>query len=393
MNFVKNYLKNAIAVLVFAVLISIVGIIAITSISDAELRKSSYARTDFDLLIAAPDKAQADSIEADPSVDRLFTYYAYKKAFKSDDDVLLLVSDDIDDLGASVLTDKTLIEGAYDKDGAMIDATAADALGVKVGDSISFTLLGSKFTRRVSAIYMPSSLAIMEKGVVAVEWGSDMEKLARPTSYGGAFVDTADKDAALTLLSDYVGEGNVALTFEQYVTLHCGTKIPGQSDADYDAKCRAEYEAYRTDILKTALAGGGQVTDKEDAYKLVRDQLLTTESKTDSLVKLTVVASFLLFAVVMILFTVTNASNDAIKRDGGMRESGMLLSYAAAEAATAILTAAISFLVLYLVASGTYFLADCLPVVLALSLSVIASLPVAIIAAVVYVKVLYKNHQ
>ena len=95
----------------------------------------------------------------------------------------------------------------------------------------------------------------------------------------------------------------------------------------------------------------------------------------------------------MIIFTVTNISNDAIRRDGGMREGTMLLSYILAEAATAILAAAASFLVLYLVASGTYFLADCMSAVLALSLSVVAALPIAIIAAVIYVKALYKNNQ
>lgn len=393
MNFVKNYLKYAIAALLFVALVSLMGISAINSISDAELRKSSYSRTDFDLLIAAPDKSQVDAIEADASVESVFAYYAYKKSFSADEDVLLLASDDMDDIGISVLTDKTLIDGAYDKNGAMLDKTAADALGVKVGDSVSFTLLGSRFTKRVAAIYMPSSLAIMENGIVAVEWGSDMEKLARPTAYGGAFVDTADKDAALDMLSDYVGEGNVALTYDQYVSLKCGTKIPGQSDDDYNAECLAKYEKYRSDILKTVLAGGGQVTDKEDAYKLVREQLITTEEKTASLVKLTAVAAFILFAVVMIIFTVTNLSNDAIKRDGGMREGSMLVSYVVAEAATATLVAAVSFLVLYLVASGTYFLADCMSVILALSLSVAVALPIAVIAAVVYVKLLYKNNQ
>ncbi len=48
----------------------------------------------------------------------------------------------------------------------------------KVGDTVSFTLLGKKVTKTVAAIYLPSTLAIMEKGIVAVSLSDNMTRPA-----------------------------------------------------------------------------------------------------------------------------------------------------------------------------------------------------------------------
>lgn len=390
MNGMKSYLKNAVlAVLLIGVLIGL-GAYLIGGVSDVELRKSTYTRTRFDYHIASPDKAQVQEIEANSAVLAVFPYYAYTKAFSTNDDVMLLSSDDMKDAGASLLTEATLIEGSYaDKSGAMLDKTAADALGVGVGDRLSFNLLGQRITRTVTAIFLPSTLAIMEEGIVLVEHDAELAAVNTPTSYGGAFIVAADRDAVAALLSDYAGEGNVALTREQFVKLKCGAKLPNQSQEEYDALCDTKYAAYRAEVLASAKKDGGQVMDKQEAYALLQQQILTTEQKQGRLRLLSMIAAFAVFAIVGSIFTLTNATNDRIRRDAGMGFGQMYLSYTIASAVTAGAVAGVVALVLHLIAAGTYFAAECGVVVLSLALPVLVGLLPVLAVTFIYVKMLY----
>ncbi len=389
MKEMKFYLRNIVlAVLMIGILIGL-GVYLINGIVDVELRKSTYTRTTFDYHIAAPDKAQVAAIEADASVESVFPYYAYAKAFSKSENVMLLASDDMNDAGASLLTDGTLIEGSFDKSGAMLDKTAADALGVGVGDSISFQLLGQRYTKTVAAIYLPSTLAILEEGIVLVDMSVDAANA--PAAYGGAFVVAKDRDAVATLLTDYAGEGNVGLTYDQFVELKCGNKLPNQTEEEFDASCAAKYAAYRAEVLASAKKDGGQVVDKMDAYALLQEKILTTEKKLSNMKLLTMIAAFVVFAVACILFTVTNSENDRIRRDAGMRMDKMFLSYLISSVITAVAVAGVAVAVLGVVAAGTYFAADCLGVVLALALPVVVALVPILLATWVYVKKLYGN--
>lgn len=373
-----------------AVLIGL-GVYMIHGIADVELRKSTYTRTLFDYHIAAPDKAQVQAIEAEPSVTRVFPYYAYAKAFSQNDDVMLLISDDMDDHDASLLTEATLIEGSYDKNGAMLDKTAADALGVSVGDNISFSLMGQRFSRTVAAIYLPSALAILEEGIVLVDYSADIARVSAPAAYGGAFVVASDRHAAATLLSNYAGEGNITLTYAQYVDLYCGDILPGQTQEAYEATCAEKYAAYREEVLASAKKDGGQVVDKMEAYALLKEQILTTEKKQGDMKILTAVAAFAVFATVSILFIVTNAANDRIRRDMGLRAGKLYLSCVLSTSVAAVVASAVVGIVLYMVAKGTYFPSECIGVVLSVSLPVLAALVSVLLAAFVYVKLLYNN--
>ena len=391
MKEMKSYLKNIVlAVLMIGLLIGL-GMSLINGIVDVELRKSTYTRTTFDFHIAAPDKAQVTAIESDASVKNVFPYYAYSKAFSRSENVLLLASDDMADAHASLFTEGMLAEGSFDANGIMLDKTAADALGVGVGDSLSFSLLGKKYTKTVAAIYLPSTFAIMENGIALVEFSADMAAAGTPAAYGGAFVVANDRDGVATLLSDYAGEGNVALSFAQYVELKCGQKLPNQSQEEFDAVCAVKYAAYRAEALASAKKDAGQVVDKLDAYALLQEKIMTTEQKHANLRTLTMIAAFVVFAVVSILFTVTNAENDRISRDAGMRMDKMLLSYLISSVITALAVALVAGGVLFAIAAGTYFASDCLGVVLSLALpSVVALVPI-LLAAWIYVKKLYGN--
>jgi hypothetical protein len=295
------------------------------------------------------------------------------------------------DAHASLLTEGTLIEGGFDANGIMLDKTAADELDVGVGDSLSFSLLGKKYTKTVAAIYLPSTFAIMENGIALVEFSADMAAAGTPAAYGGAFVVASDRDGVATLLSDYAGEGNVALSFAQYVELKCGQKLPNQSQEEFDAVCAVKYAAYRAEALASAKKDAGQVVDKLDAYALLQEKIMTTEQKHANLRTLTMIAAFVVFAVVSILFTVTNAENDRISRDAGMRMDKILLSYLVSSVITALAVALVAVGVLFAIAARTYFASDCLGVVLSLALpSVVALVPI-LLAAWIYVKKLYGN--
>lgn len=391
MKEMKSYLKNIIlAVLMIGLLIGL-GMSLINGIVDVELRKSTYTRTLFDYYIASPDKAQITAIESEASVKCVFPYYVYSKAFSKNENVLLLASDDMADANASLLTEGMLVEGSFDTSGVMLDKTAADALEVEVGDSLSFSLLGQKYTKTVAAIYLPSTYANMEKGIALVEFSADMAATAKRSAYDGAFIVANDRDGVETLLSDYAGEGNVTMSYEEYVDKKCGKKLPNQSQEEFDAVCAVKYAAYRAEVLASAKKDEGQVADKLDAYALEQEKILTTEKKLSNTKLLTMIAAFVVFAVVSILFTVTNAENDRISRDAGMRMDKMLLSYLISSVITALAVALVAGGVLFAIAAGTYFASDCLGVVLSLALpSVVALVPI-LLAAWIYVKKLYGN--
>ena len=386
----KPYVKNLILFVLMAAVLILIGASAISSLTELELSKSTYTRTTFDFHIAAPSVAQAEAIAADGATESIFPYYAYKKAF-SRDKITLMVSDKMEAMGASVLTDGTLIEGAPDEGGAMLDSTAADALGVEVGDSISFTLLGTRFTLPVSAIYLPSTLAIMEDGIVLVAASDAILSTGAPTSYGGAFIVSRDKNATAAYLSDYVGEGNVALTYEQYVSLNCGTKLPNQTEDEYVAECEAKYSEYRNEALASAKKGGGQVVDKLEAYSLLQSKVLTREKALASLTTLTMIGAFLVFSAICIIFTVSGAENDRIRRDNGVAATRMALEYSAVSAMTAILTSVAVLTALLLIAAGGYFLSDAIPLILKLAIPTAATVILTAAASFIYVKQLYKS--
>lgn len=386
----KAYLKNAVLFVIMAAVLILIGVSALNTVTEIELAKSTYTRTLFDFHISAPSKAQIEDIVKNGDVESVFPYYAYKKAF-SNDKIALLISDMPEGSSASVLTDGTLIEGEADTGGAMLDKTAADALGVGVGDTVSFNLLGKRYTKTVSAIYLPSTLAIMDDGIVTVYDDGEMLKANTPTAYGGAFIVSDDKDATAAYLNGYAGDGNVALSYEQYVAINCATKLPTETDDEYLAECQRKYESYREAALASARKSGGQVVDKLEAYSMVESKLLTRESRLRTLTTLSMIGAFAIFSAILIIFTVSGADNDRVKRDAGIGAKRMLCEYSIAAAITGALVSLITLSVLLIIASGGFFLKDSVPFILKLSLPTLAAVLPTVAAYTLYVRKLYKS--
>lgn len=393
-TFLKYYLKYIILTVVFVVVLIAVGAVNINKIVDVEGQKSSYTRTQFDYFISSPDKNQVAEIEKSDAVDKVFPYYALNNAFigsSAAKEIFLLLSDDMDDYSISLLTEETCVLGSYDENGAMLDNYAADVLGVKVGDSVTFNILGKKVDKTVSAIYLTSTYGVLTKGIVLVNLSDEIKAVYSPRSYSAAFITANDVEGVKTLLKDYVGEGNVALSFEQYVAINCGTKPPYQSQEDYDAECQAKYETYRTGILQSALTGGAQVAAKADSYALLQDRIETTENSIYSLTLLTSIAAAIVFILVNVIFTVTNRYNDRIRCDDGMQFLRMFGGYALITVISVVIIAILTFGILYAVALQSFFADICLKTILYFSSSTVVACPVVILSALIYVKILYSS--
>lgn len=393
-TFLRYYLKYIILAAVFIVAIAVVGVMNVGNIEKSEEKKSSYTRTMFDYYISSPDKKQVEEIESSASVDRVFPFYAFKNAFpekNSAKEVMLLASDDMDDSEISLITTKTCISGKYDKNGAMLDNLAAQRLGVKVGDKISFTVGLKRFTLNVSGIYLTSTYGTLAKGIVLVDFTDEMKSTLNPVAYGGAFITANDKAGVSLLLKDYAGEGNVALTYEQFVDLRCGTKPPTKTEAEFEAECRAKYEDYRKDELDKARRGGAQVAVKEEAYTLIKDMVETTERGVENINLTVAVASGVLFLILNIVFTVTNRKNDLLRRDDGMRYIVMAGLYSLTSLVTAAVIAAAGFGFIYMAAAKTFFLAECMKTALYCSLPVLIAAPVVIAFVFIYLSRMYAN--
>lgn len=389
MKTLKFFLKNIVLALLMVALLVGFGVYLINGISEVEMQKSTYTRTDFDYYIASPDKKQAQDIEADPAVDRVFPFYAFARAFSADDDLLLIASDDMEDHGISVFSDEMLIEGSYDPSGAMLDMTAAETLGVSVGDTVTFAFAGQRIKRTVSAIYLPSTLAIMEDGVVLVAFDQEMSRLSIPKAYGGAFVSSHDRDGVAALLHNYVGEGNVTMTFEAYVARYCSEKLPGQTDADYQKECREKYAAYREELLASAMKDRGQVMDKQDGFNLIQEQVLTSEKEQNSIRKLAALAVFAVYTVISLVFVINNRADDRIRRDMGLHPRKMLRSYTLISVITSVLMAGATAAILIVKAGGSYFTSSCMGIVTLFACAPLAALIPIFVITMFYVNMIY----
>lgn len=393
-TFLRYYLKYIALAIVFIAAIAIVGGTNVKNVAQAEGRKSSYTRTQFDYYIASPSAQQVEDIEGDPSVDKVFPFYALQNAFpgrSSAKDVTLLASDDMDDSSISLITQKTCVAGGYDKTGVMLDNLAAQKLRVGVGDKLSFTLVGKVFTLDVAGIYLTSTYGTLAKGIVLVNFTEEMKNALNPAAYGGAFITANDKQGVGELLQDYAGEGNIVLSYESYVTAYCGQKPYDKTQEEFEAECRQKYESYCKDELDKARRGGAQVTLKDDAYALVKDMVQTTERKVNTLNISVAVASGVLFLILNIVFVVTNRKNDLLRRDDGMRYIVMAGLYSLASLATAAVIAAAGLGFIYMAAAKTFFAADCIKTALYCSLPVIMATPLIIAFVFIYLGRMYAN--
>lgn len=388
MTFLKTWLKYILLAAAFTAVLSAVGAFTVQDVAEVEARTCSYTRTQFDVSISSPDSAQVEQIEGDPSVDAVFPYYALKNAFSGNaaKDVFLLMSDDMADASISLFGDGMLVAGKFDAEGAMLDLLAAEKLGVGVGDTLRFTIMGQTFSRQVCGLFHTSTYGVLTDGIALVEYSEEIAAAHQPKAYSGAFLTANSGEGVQALLNGYVGEGNVSLSYEEYVAIYCGSMLPGQTQEEFEAQCRQQYAEYREGVLASALRGGGQVTYKEDAYRLAADSVRSAQSSAQTTEWLCAISSFLLFIVLNVIFIVANRKDDRIRSGEGMSMPRMAAGYACAISAAAVVVTALTFAILAAVSSATYFIEACMSAALYFALPVLCALPVLLAFVYVYVK-------
>lgn len=395
--FLRYYLKYILLTAVFVAVLLPLGIMNVHRTADIEGEQSSYTRTRFDFFLTAPTQAQVEQIESDSSVDKVFPYYAVNKAFTGNtatEEIFLLFSDDMQDYSISLFSEDTLVEGKYEEGGILLDALAAQKLGVKVGDRVHFsitepkTFLSHSFEGKVSAIYLTSTYGMLTKGVALMQYTQAISAALHPIAYSAAFLSAKDKEGAATLLKDYVGEGCVTQTYEEYTASF--VKPPYQSEEDFEAENREKYEQFRTQQLSAAKSRT-QVASKEEGYALLRDRVATTEESVHTIDLLSGIAAFVLFALFNFIFLITNRADDRLRCDEGMRLLSMLGIYALAALAMAVVICALTFGVLHAIAAQTFFLSECMATVLWFSLPVLACVPLVVVIDFLFVRMLYTN--
>ena len=374
------------------IIIIIIGVININNIKKVESEKSSYTKTTFDYFISSPNQAQVDEIKASASVEAILPCYALNNTFtqnKETKEIFLLASSDMKDYAISLFNDQTLISGKYEEDAIMLDELAAKKLGVKVGDEVTFSILGTKLKRKVAGIYLTSTYGTLTTGIALIKYASDIENIYKPHAYSFAFIKANDKDGVETLLHNYVGEGNVALSYEEYVQTQVGAKPPYQTEEEYENECQNKYQQYRSDIIASALASGAQVASKEDSYLLIKDKVHTTEVGINNLKIITGIGVLFVFAIFSIVFILTNQDNDKINVQEGLAKGKMLLNHYLVDIIEGIVIFVITFIVLLLVAKGTHFLIDAMSSILWMTIPVLISLALVLTIDLLYILTLY----
>lgn len=392
MVFIKRYLKYILLAVVFTGALIALGVVNIKKISDVESKKSSYTRTQFDYFISSPDAEQVSEIEGDSSVEKVFPFYTFKNAFGGGNSgvkkIDLLVSDDMDDYSISLMTEKTCVKGSFDKDGAMLDLLAAENLGVSVGDTISFTVLGKRIERKVAAIYLTSTYGTLTNGLVLVNYSDEIKSVYNPRAYNAAFLTTSNKERTEELLRDYVGEGNI-ISYEEFMATK--VKPPYQTEEEFDAKCREEYAARRASDIASIKKGNTQVVFKLDLFTLVKDSVATTEKSIDTMNLSVLVSAMVLFIMLGVIFTITNGRDDRLRCNSGQRFIVMFGGYALLTLLTALVIAALTGGILFAVASATFFADMCLKTILMFALSTVAACPVVICITLGFIIRIYRS--
>lgn len=393
-HFLLEYLKYIVLALAVTVLLTATGVDFIGKIETNENKKSSYTRTEFDYTINCPSAEQVDELLAGGAVEDIFPCYVDTRAFgrsNSEKTMYLFLSDRMESMGISLFGEQTLVKGNFEKDGIYVDANAAKALGVKVGDDLTITLSGKSVTRKVTALCLPSTFGVYTYGIALTELTPDLKEVYSPRTYSTAFIKSSNKAALKQQLSDYAGEGNVPMGFEEYVNSVCGAATPPiYTDEEWHDECVKRYEAFCKEILDPVKRTGYDVTEK--AAQFVDKEKAEKADINIRLNRMMLAAiGFLVFTSVCTLFIVINKKSDGLKRDGGMSRGRMVGRYVAICSATAAVAFVLTFAALIITAASTYFTDICLPTVLWHSLSIPVAGVAADLIAVLYVWALYSN--
>lgn len=392
-SFLSRYLKFILGSVAALVVLIVVGIIAVSNQVNVEGMKSTYTLTSFDYIVTSPSDEQVTSYSQDSAVESVLPFYnvSAKVTGTVTTTITILGVDSLQGYETGFFNENNLVSGEASASGMMLDQTAADALGVSVGDTVRFTYVNQTFSTTVSGIYLACTYDLYDEGLALMVFDDDIKSVSKALNYyQGAFIQAADETACASLLSGYIPWGRFYSTYgtkEEYVEKYIGNLPTGYTEAEYTTYLENDYETkYSEWASKTYV----ETTSKSEQYGLISSKIESTQAKIDSLVNIVSIAVAAALAVLMVIFVITNKGNDRRLVEDGSSFGKMFAGYSLLSALCTILVAAISFIVLWIYASGSFFASACTSIIMMFSLPVLVALPVAIVAALVYLKILFK---
>lgn len=389
----RKILLNVVVALITAVILIAVGVNAINGVVTVEKKESSFKLTDFDYVIKLPWRSQIDELVRTEAIDYIFPCTELSALVRTEDDhvtdIKLLASDRMDCFNIGLFNDKTLVAGAYDKNGMMLDETAAEKLHVSVGDSVQFNFIGTPLTYTVCAIYRASTYRTLEDGIGVIAMTDAMKAIyGKEPAYSFCFVDANDKAACGTLLSSYIPMGLIKTEAEftkEYKTKY--EKTPGLSDAEWDVRIAELYVGYLTDEIRNmaSLDLTAYVQDKAVMMEDVQDRLETTKNSVDMLTVGIAIAAAVAYSAIAVVLLFLSTNDDVLLAKQGAERSHIMQRKLVIYIASPALVAAVTFAALYAYAEMKGFAFASLGVIALCSLPVLASVPVSCVAIAKYV--------
>lgn len=175
---------------------------------------SIYLNSDIDFQIPNPSVGQLSEIKAKSFVEDTFGYYLTKTTVKGtySSKVNFLMSDTMGSLSMTMFNDKTSISSITKTSNyAYVDLIAAKALGLKCGEELSVTIVGTTLKYTVCGIYESNSL--FNEGTVLVDFSGDIKTIyetnASSNGYAGAFINASNESECESFLRNYIPEGRL----------------------------------------------------------------------------------------------------------------------------------------------------------------------------------------
>lgn len=319
----KKILKNILLCIACVLGLISLGINVLETKTTVETKQSSYTLTDFDYVIISPSKEQvADFKSNTEAVNTIFPCYSFAATLNgiSKSTMTLFLSDEMEYYSTGLFNNSTLVAGTYNENGMNLDVTAADALGVSVGDQVSVTLAYRNFDFTVTSIYMASTYSGLDKGLALAKYSDEIANaFAKELSYDYAFIDANDLTKCAALLNDYKPLGRLQ-SEEEYIKEYKEENNcpPWLSEEEWEATIVNAYNEYKEKYLSQDFKNSVQV--KSEYMEDVADQVSTTVEKINYICVGVAVGALIVYTILSIVFVYLNKNTDKILLKDGKKD-------------------------------------------------------------------------
>lgn len=371
----KRFIKHLLLCIASFIALLILGINTISIQTMVQNKRASYEKTEFAFKIASPSRDQLSELESHTdAIKSIFPVYNFKMTLKGKNNtkVNFLLSEHMDKANIGLFNDSLLISGKFNENLLSLDKTAATALDVKVGDTVSASLGGQNFSFTVGAIYSECTYIGLDKGLAQGKYTSEISAaFGKELVYDIAFISVVDKDKCSQLLNDYYPLGLI-MSEEEYIAdqKSSGSRPAGLTDEEWTQYLKDNYPDYVAQQL--SIPQPDAVQDKEQIMADVDDQTRTSEKHINAVCILVAVAVLILYPLLLIVFTFTNRHNDALKAENGEKNIGR--KYNLFIIFSTIITVGLLLFAFAIYGISNQYLASYVPIMIAFTIPLIVSL-------------------